>query len=73
MRQTVRKEQLYEGHSDFDRIAVVSSSGEKTYPCGICRQVMSEFFHGDERIITEDKDGIYSYDINALLPYAFKL
>ena len=62
-----------EGHSDFDRIAVVSSSGEKTYPCGICRQVMSEFFHGDERIITEDKDGIYSYDINALLPYAFKL
>ena len=62
-----------EGHSDFDRIAVVSSSGEKTYPCGICRQVMSEFFHGDERIITEDKDGIYSYDINTLLPYAFKL
>lgn len=62
-----------EGHSDFDRIAVVSSSGEKTYPCGICRQVMSEFFHGDERIITEDKDGIYSYDINALLSYAFKL
>ena len=62
-----------EGHSDFDRIAVVSSSGEKTYPCGICRQVMSEFFHGDERIITEDKDGIYSYDINDLLPYAFKL
>ena len=62
-----------DGQSEFDRIAIVCSSGGKAYPCGICRQVMSEFFRGDEHIILEDKDGIYSYSIDELLPYAFKL
>lgn len=64
---------ISEGHAEFDRIAIVSSSGDRTYPCGICRQVMSEFFHGDERIIVEDENDIYSYSINELLPYAFEL
>lgn len=62
-----------EGHMEFDRIAIVSSLGQKTYPCGICRQVMSEFFHGDEHVIVEDDNDIYSYTIEELLPYAFKL
>lgn len=62
-----------DGQSEFDRIAIVCSLGGKAYPCGICRQVMSEFFRGDEHIILEDKDGIYSYSIDELLPYAFKL
>ena len=62
-----------DGNTDFDRIAIVSSSGEKTYPCGICRQVMSEFFHGEERIIIEDNNEIISYRIDELFPYMFKL
>ncbi len=64
---------ISEGKHDFEKIAIVSSSGKKTYPSGICRQVMSEFFNGGESIIVEDKDGIYSYNIRELLPYAFKL
>lgn len=62
-----------DGNTDFDRIAIVSSSGEKTYPCGICRQVMSEFFHGGEQIIIEDNNEIISYRIDELFPYMFKL
>ena len=62
-----------DGNTDFDRIAIVSSSGEKTYPCGICRQVMSEFFHGEEQIIIEDNNEIISYRIDELFPYMFKL
>ena len=32
-----------EGERDFDAIAIVSSSGKKTPPCGVCRQALSEF------------------------------
>jgi len=32
-----------EGEREFDAIAIVSSAGTATPPCGICRQVLSEF------------------------------
>ena len=32
-----------EGHKNIQKIAIVSSSGDFTPPCGICRQVMEEF------------------------------
>ncbi len=32
-----------EGERRFDAIAIVSSSGKPTPPCGICRQVLAEF------------------------------
>ena len=60
-----------DGKLEFDKLAIVSSSKEKTYPCGIWRQVMSEFFSESVRIILEDKSGIYSYKLDELLPYAF--
>ena len=50
-----------------------SSSGLKTYPCGICRQVMSEFFKGNEQIILENAGEIIKYTIDYLLPDSFKL
>ena len=50
-----------EGRKEFAKIAIVSSSGLKTYPCGICRQVMSEFFKGNEQIILENAGEINSY------------
>ncbi len=45
-----------EGKRSFDSIAIVSSGGDETFPCGICRQVMGEF-SPDIRIITRKKDG----------------
>ena len=57
-----------EGRKEFAKIAIVSSSGLKTYPCGICRQVMSEFFKGNEQIILENAGEIIKYTIDYLLP-----
>lgn len=62
-----------EGRKEFAKIAIVSSSGLKTYPCGICRQVMSEFFKGNEQIILENAGEIIKYTIDYLLPDSFKI
>ena len=60
-----------DGNTDFDRIAIVSSSGEKTYPCGICRQVMSEFMNSDGIIILENHGLIKKFKLDELLPHSF--
>ena len=46
-----------EGVKDFKAIAIVCSGDQPAYPCGICRQVMSEFFNPDTRIIVEEGGG----------------
>ena len=59
-----------DGKRDFVKIAIVSSGGELTYPCGICRQVLSEFAN-DMEIILKDKNNIYTYKLSELLPHSF--
>lgn len=61
-----------EGEREFDTIAIVCSEGRKAYPCGICLQVMSEFFPNG-RILLEDTDGLQEYHLQDLLPSAFQL
>ncbi len=61
------------GYRSFERIAVVSSSGDITYPCGICRQVISEFAMG-ATMLFEDKDGnIVKIPMTEILPYHFEM
>jgi cytidine deaminase len=56
----------------IDRIAVVASSGEKTFPCGACRQVLHEF--GATRVIVADAGAApESHSLASLLPHAFDL
>lgn len=62
-----------EGIKDFTAIAVVCSGSQPAYPCGICRQVMSEFFNPDTRIIVEDGDGLRTYTMTEILPESFSL
>ena len=62
-----------EGYTQIERIAIVSSSHQKTPPCGICRQVLAEFMTENAQILLADKDGIESYTIKDLLPESFKL
>ena len=62
-----------EGYTQIVRIAIVSSSHQKTPPCGICRQVLAEFMTENAQILLADKDGIESYTIKDLLPESFKL
>ena len=67
-----------EGEREFSAIAVAGgknlSFNESCFPCGVCRQVMSEFCDADFRIITgNDRDGTRSYTLSELLPEGFGL
>lgn len=61
-----------EGEHKFEKIAVVSSSEEHTFPCGICRQVMAEFMP-DGEVIFENKEEILVLKVTELLPFRFEL
>lgn len=62
-----------EGTREFEKIAIVSSSEDLTFPCGICRQVMSEFMPEGKVILENTKGEISEYSVNELLPSSFKL
>lgn len=54
-------------------IAVSSDSNSPTMPCGICRQVLSEFCLSTMPLFLSNRNGefkIYSFD--DILPYSFK-
>lgn len=62
-----------EGQRDFETIAIVSSGGGETFPCGICRQVMAEFAP-ELKIILRDENGTeHIYTLVELLPKSFSL
>ncbi len=61
---------ISEGEREFEAIAIVGSSGDFTYPCGICRQFMSEFGL-DLKLIFENGREIKTYTLGELLPEAF--
>ncbi len=69
---------------DFEAIAVVAGDKDDkkldyAKPCGVCRQVMSEFCDGDFKIILAriEEDGSISgeksFTLDELLPMRFKL
>ncbi|PWS38582.1 cytidine deaminase [Falsiroseomonas bella] len=61
------------GRRRFRAIAVAGPDGIAITPCGICRQVLSEFSaDGRLRVIARDADGVIrATTIGALLPGAF--
>lgn len=61
-----------EGAGKIKRMAVVAE-GSMPYPCGMCRQVMSEFFDSDTEIILECGGRVERYRFEELMPYMFKL
>ena len=68
-----------EGERSFAAIAVVGAKrGANDYgicpPCGVCRQVMSEFCDEDFKIILADSESNYKvYSLSELLPLGFEL
>lgn len=67
-----------DGKRHFSAIAVVGGkAGEadaSTPPCGVCRQVLSEFCDSDFPVILSDgADGYTVYTLNGLLPLRFAL
>ena len=69
---------VHEGHLDFTAIAIVggpkgSDINTICTPCGVCRQVMSEFCKGDFNIILSDGNDNYVYTLDDMLPHRFVL
>lgn len=61
-----------EGDRTIKAIAIVSKSS-LPYPCGICRQVISEFSEDAIVIIAKNKEDYIVFNIADLLPNTFKL
>ena len=69
---------ISEGAREFEAIAVVGGHGEDTQPmctpCGVCRQVLSEFCDDHLTVILESRDGSpLKLSMGELLPARFRL
>jgi cytidine deaminase len=61
-----------EGENTVQTIAVAADSKDLVFPCGICRQVISEFADENLRILCSRLDGEYKvFFLQELLPHAF--
>lgn len=60
------------GSKEIKKIAI-SAKKSMPYPCGMCRQVMSEFAKEDMEIILEYKGNVKHYTLGELLPHSFDL
>lgn len=64
-----------EGERSFSAIAITSEEGEAVpFPCGICRQVLSEFCPPEMTVLIYDGNGsVCSAELGELIPYVFDL
>lgn len=67
-----------EGFKDFEAIMIVGGQDGKITdyctPCGVCRQVMSEFCDKNFKIyVAKSKSDIKSFTLGQLLPESFSL
>lgn len=62
-----------DGCTGIKAVAIVSSSGRKTYPCGMCRQFLGEFAYENTVVILSDDEGIYEISFFELMPEYFSL
>ena len=64
-----------EGERDFVAIAIVGGREGETAdfcaPCGVCRQVISEFCPKDFEIILGNEEKFEVYTLDQLLPFSF--
>ena len=70
-------EGVMRGERKFKRIAVYGKKKDETeneacYPCGVCRQALSEFCGSELTVITEKGGKIESHSFSSLLPYSFR-
>ncbi|MDO5047823.1 MAG: cytidine deaminase [Anaerococcus sp.] len=59
------------GKRSFDTI-IITGDSDMTFPCGVCRQVMAEFFDEDTKIIiANSKEDYKTYTLEDILPFGF--
>lgn len=61
-----------EGTREFEKIAIVASSGEYAAPCGICRQVLYEFMPEGNVVLWSKDEGELETPLRELLPMGFR-
>ena len=60
--------------SKLIKIAIYSPISDLCFPCGACRQWISEFAKGyNTQIILQEDNSIKSFYINDILPYPFNI
>lgn len=61
---------IHSGEREFEAMAIYGKN--KAYPCGVCRQVLSEFCQSDFKLLIVQDDGGYEeYTLGELLPKSF--
>ena len=64
-----------EGEREFEALAIVGGREGETAdfcaPCGVCRQVISEFCPKDFKILLGNEDKFDAYTLEQLLPFSF--
>lgn len=60
-----------DGYTDIEKIAVVGSFDNITYPCGVCRQFLAEFGTDIIVICAQNEDEYKEYKLRELLPNSF--
>ncbi len=61
------------GEREFEKLVIFVDREEFTPPCGICRQVISEFSHDMEILLANNKGEIKRTNIKEVLPLSFEL
>ena len=68
---------ISEGNNKFSKIAVVGGKGGKITsfcsPCGVCRQVMTEFCDKDFEILLYNGEEIKVFKLEEILPISFEM
>jgi len=57
----------------FKAIAIATNSGDFEFPCGACRQFLSEFSDNMDIILVKSKIEYRIFKLQNLLPHKFKL
>ena len=69
--RTAISKAVSEGYRRITRIAICDSNNSFAWPCGLCRQVMSEFAVEDFYVILEDNGKLSNFLLKELLPNSF--
>ncbi len=67
-----------DGKHEFSAMAVCGGkdgilTDKPCRPCGVCRQVLSEFCREDFKVYIASKDDVKEYILSELLPFSFEL
>ncbi len=60
-------------HKKFRAVAIATDSEEFAFPCGACRQFLSEFSENMDVILVKSKTKYQIYKLQNLFPHKFKL